>query len=680
MVRLGRKSISFLLVLCLMFTLITVVHPNIAKADTLVDSNFNNEVTGSVPAGYTVSETGGSVRIVEVPDVNNKSVFLNDTSTSSDVDLTRTFTAQTGTVTLECKFMQPVKRNSHKIIRFAQEGQSGPAVSIESYGGDITFRDSSGYTTLVDNYSENVWYALKIVADVQAQVADVYVDDVLKLSGVGFWKSVSHIDMLYSYTPDSTEGQHYLDDIKVYTGSAPTATPTPTSTPEPTPTPSSTIYQAEDASTYHCAVETEHSGYTGSGYVNYDNEVGSYIEWMIDVDQAGTYLIDFRYASGSSNNRPMEIKVNDQVADSSLDFYPTGAWTSWQNQRVNVWLNSGTNTLRATGVSSEGGPNVDKIDVSIVDTEPTPTPTSTPTPTPTPTATPEPTIPPQNGLIGFATYGSGTTGGEGGTEVTVSTADEFLDYIRRDGAYIIKVSGTIELPSNMHDVASNKSIIGIGSNAVIKTGGLNLSGVSNIIIQNITFTGASDDSICIQEQSHHIWVDHCSFTDGYDGLLDIKRQSSYITVSWNHFYNHRKTCLLGHSDSYTEDIGYLKVTYHHNWFDGTYSRHPRVRYGQAHVFNNYYVNNDYGIASTCDADVVVESCYFEGVKSPTHVGYGSSPDGDLVERNNIFENCTNAPETKGTAFDPSSYYDYSCDAAQDVPSIVMNGAGAGKMN
>ncbi|NIT59346.1 MAG: pectate lyase, partial [Aliifodinibius sp.] len=129
----------------------------------------------------------------------------------------------------------------------------------------------------------------------------------------------------------------------------------------------------------------------------------------------------------------------------------------------------------------------------------------------------------------------------------------------------------------------------------------------NIIIRNLLFRNSVDDAINVQESAHHIWIDHCDLTNAYDGLIDIKRGSEYITVSWNKFYNHQKTCLLGHSDNNAaQDSTHLLVTYHHNWFNGTNSRHPRVRFsGLTHVYNNYYYFNSYGIASTMNAEVLV---------------------------------------------------------------------------
>ncbi|UOE21778.1 RICIN domain-containing protein [Thermobifida halotolerans] len=284
---------------------------------------------------------------------------------------------------------------------------------------------------------------------------------------------------------------------------------------------------------------------------------------------------------------------------------------------------------------------------------------------------------PLDGLVGWATQNGGTTGGQGGTTINVDTASELISAMQASGPRVIRVSGTIDL-DGMNDVASDKTLIGVGSDATITGGGLDLSGVENVIIRNINFRGWDDDAINIQEGSTNIWVDHNSFTDGYDGAVDIKRESDFITVSWNHVHNHRKSMLLGHSDSHTEDIGHLRVTYHHNFFDGSYSRHPRVRFGNpVHVFNNYYVGNDYGVASTENAGVLVEGNYFDNVQDPTLVGYGSSDDGNLVERNNVYANGSGTPESAGSV--AAIPYSYTLDNPNNIPNIVSNGAGTGKI-
>jgi len=172
-------------------------------------------------------------------------------------------------------------------------------------------------------------------------------------------------------------------------------------------------------------------------------------------------------------------------------------------------------------------------------------------------------------------------------------------------------------------VPSNTTLVGLGADARIENGMLYLDKVSNIIIRNLHFADAYDffpawdpkdngggewnseyDNVTLRGATN-VWVDHCSFTDGkrpdhtarvalgrpmqhHDGFLDITQQSNFVTVSYNHFQNHDKTNLVGSSDSQKLDDGKLKVTFHHNFWENTKERAPRVRYGEVHVYNNLY--------------------------------------------------------------------------------------------
>ncbi|MBP2479597.1 pectate lyase [Crossiella equi] len=280
-------------------------------------------------------------------------------------------------------------------------------------------------------------------------------------------------------------------------------------------------------------------------------------------------------------------------------------------------------------------------------------------------------------LVGWATQGGGTTGGGGATPVTVSTAAAFTAAVSAGAPAVIRVSGTITL-SSMAKIASNKTIIGSGANATITGQGLNISRAANVIVRNLNFRSWGDDAIQV-EYSNRIWIDHNSFSSGKDGAVDVKRASDLVTVSWNKFSSHNKTMLLGHSDGNGgEDRGKLRVTYHHNHFDGTQQRHPRVRFGNpVHVFNNYYGGvTDYGVAATVEAGVLVEGNFFENTKDPYHLGEGSSPGGSLVARDNHFVN-SGSGQTGGSV--KSIPYSYTLDRASDVRSIVRNGAGAGRI-
>jgi pectate lyase len=154
-------------------------------------------------------------------------------------------------------------------------------------------------------------------------------------------------------------------------------------------------------------------------------------------------------------------------------------------------------------------------------------------------------------------------------------------------------------------------------------------------------------------------------------------------VSWCHFHDHHKTCLVGHSDKpsvLSEDKGKLRVTFHHNYFDGSQTRHPRVRVAETvHVFNNYYRANEYGVASTDDAGVLVEGNYFQQVKAPTYTQYGDSKQpGRLVERKNVFVD-SGKPQAAGEVREVSNTYPYVLDDADRLPELVGQGAGVGKL-
>jgi pectate lyase len=282
--------------------------------------------------------------------------------------------------------------------------------------------------------------------------------------------------------------------------------------------------------------------------------------------------------------------------------------------------------------------------------------------------------------VGYASLNGGTTGGSSGTVVTVTSASALKTALSASTSQTVKVSGLISI-TGMYTVASNKTILGVGSSSGVTGGGFNLSGVKNVIIRNLVFKNASDDSINLQSSTTNVWIDHNDLSNGYDGLIDIKRGSDFVTVSWNHLHDHDKSMLLGHSDDNSaEDLGHLRVTYVHNWFDGTVQRHPRVRFANpVHVLNNYYNDNSgYGVASTMNAGVFVERNYFENVANPTVTQTGDSDSGNLKVLNNYKVN-SGTEEVRNGASVAAIPYSYTPEAAANVKATVTAGAGTGKI-
>jgi Chondroitinase B/Carbohydrate binding module (family 35) len=130
-----------------------------------------------------------------------------------------------------------------------------------------------------------------------------------------------------------------------------------------TPPPAVTRYEAEQATIFHGTVDSDHAGFTGTGFVNNTNEIGSFVEWAVTAATAGQATATIRFANGTTVNRPMDIMVNGTVVAASVPFPGNGNWDSWQTRALTVPLAAGTNTIRATGTTADGGPNLDNLEV-----------------------------------------------------------------------------------------------------------------------------------------------------------------------------------------------------------------------------------------------------------------------------------------------------------------------------
>ncbi|SEN93543.1 CBM35 domain-containing protein [Actinacidiphila rubida] len=122
------------------------------------------------------------------------------------------------------------------------------------------------------------------------------------------------------------------------------------------------IYQAESAKLSGAVVGRDNSGYTGSGFADYQHADGDYVEWTVQAPAAGTYTLQFRYANASFTDRPLAVSVNGAAA-TDLSFPSTGWWTTWSVVGTTATLAAGANTVRATATGASGG-NIDWLGVT----------------------------------------------------------------------------------------------------------------------------------------------------------------------------------------------------------------------------------------------------------------------------------------------------------------------------
>ncbi|KAJ9559141.1 hypothetical protein OSB04_013755 [Centaurea solstitialis] len=233
---------------------------------------------------------------------------------------------------------------------------------------------------------------------------------------------------------------------------------------------------------------------------------------------------------------------------------------------------------------------------------------------------------------------------------------------------VFDVSGTIGLSSYL-TVSSYKTIDGRGQRIKLTGKGLRLKECEHVIICNLEFEGGKGpdaDGIQIKPNSKHIWIDRCSLKDYNDGLIDITRQSTDITISRCHFSNHDKTILIGADPSHHGDRC-MRVTIHHCFFDGTRQRHPRVRFAKVHLYNNYTRNwGIYAVCASVESQIYSQCNIYEAGQKKVAFKYLTEKAGDkeeacsgyIMSEGDLFIAGTQAGllTQSGGSFHPSQHY------------------------
>jgi pectate lyase len=278
------------------------------------------------------------------------------------------------------------------------------------------------------------------------------------------------------------------------------------------------------------------------------------------------------------------------------------------------------------------------------------------------------------------------------------------------------------------NVGSNTTIVGINGGRLTH-GSLALTNVSNVIVRNLEITDAADcfpawdptdgstgnwnslyDLVSLSGATN-VWIDHNTLSDGnnhdedqplyfgrpyqaHDGASDIIKGSDLVTVSWNDYYDHDKTMLIGSTDTPGVDVGKLRVTVHHNRFGNVLQRAPRVRFGQVDVYDNMYVATDdlyqYSLGVGVESSIYAENNYFKlsaDVPAADIIHYWKGTKitaiGSLVQVGSNRATAVDLVAAHNAAYDPDLAPDAGwtptlrtkVDPAWAVPQVVAAGVG-----
>ncbi len=183
-------------------------------------------------------------------------------------------------------------------------------------------------------------------------------------------------------------------------------------------------------------------------------------------------------------------------------------------------------------------------------------------------------------------------------------------------------SGYLQVKGKSSYAEMNITLEGIGEDATAYGWGILIKSCGNVEVRNMGIMLFPDDGISIDKENCNIYVHNNDIFYGTagsdadqekgDGSADIKGGSTYITLSYNHFWDAGKSSLCGMSDT-----AEFFITYHHNWYDHSDSRHPRIRVASVHIYNNYFDGNaKYGVGTTKGSSAFVEANYFRHCKYP----------------------------------------------------------------
>ncbi|MEV2270357.1 TIM-barrel domain-containing protein [Nonomuraea africana] len=120
-------------------------------------------------------------------------------------------------------------------------------------------------------------------------------------------------------------------------------------------------YEAEFAAGTGTSTNTDHPGYTGTGFVDGFSAAGDAVTFQVKADAAGSHQLKFRYANGVAAAASATIQV-DGVTAGTLSMPSTSNWDTWGTASLGTSLTSGAHTVKI--IYGSGGVNLDNLVVA----------------------------------------------------------------------------------------------------------------------------------------------------------------------------------------------------------------------------------------------------------------------------------------------------------------------------
>ncbi len=178
---------------------------------TLMSAVFDTGTSGNPPGGWMVTAPAGTSATVQpFPSSSDRSLQFSDTVAGASAEAVRSFTAQSGQVSLEFEFYV-----SSNWFRFQLRNGTTVAVELYTKDGQLVYRNPAGTDVAIAPYATNTWTPVKIVANASTDTFDIFVNGASEGTALPFRSTTTSLNTVVFGSGGSTIGTHYIDNVFV---------------------------------------------------------------------------------------------------------------------------------------------------------------------------------------------------------------------------------------------------------------------------------------------------------------------------------------------------------------------------------------------------------------------------------------------------------------------------------